>query len=173
MDLIRRVVWRIREREANGQDVPDGIGDAVPFEERKFCVLLPPRRRMTKAREPGTEDAVADLKMVIEKTQRPVLGECGQPQRQPRQLNRHRIEIDAVEASFGDRAADAGALRGPRSPGRQAPLLRSAVSYASPRYAHAPTRNAPLPIAGSTIRRLRMRSGEASRTSGPRVSRIK
>ena len=61
---------------------------------------------MTKAREPGAEQAVADLQAVIEEAERPIGGERRQPERQPRQLHGHGIQVDAVQAALGDRAAD-------------------------------------------------------------------
>ena len=48
---------------------------------------------------------------MIEKRQRPVRGERRQPQRQPRELHRRRIEIDAVQTALGDLPAERGAIR--------------------------------------------------------------
>jgi len=40
--------------------------------------------------------------MVIEERQRPVGRERRQPQRQPRELDGHRVHVDAVQAALGD-----------------------------------------------------------------------
>ncbi len=48
---------------------------------------------------------------MIEKAQRPIRRERREPQRQSRELHRHRIQIDPVETPFGDRATDRRALR--------------------------------------------------------------
>ena len=73
------------------------------------------RRRPAKLREPGAEQAVAGLQMVIEKRQRPVGGERRQPERQPRELHRHRVDVDAEQTSLGDRPPDRRRARARRS----------------------------------------------------------
>ncbi len=58
-----------------------------------------PRARVgpvSEVREPGAKQAVADLQPVIEKTEWAICGERGQPERQSRELDSHRIDIDAV-----------------------------------------------------------------------------
>jgi len=47
---------------------------------------------------------------VIEEAERAIAGEGRQPQRQPRKLHRHRIQVDAVQTSFGHGSADRGTL---------------------------------------------------------------
>ena len=54
-------------------------------------------------REPRAEQAVADLQPVIEKAERTISGERGEPQREARELDRHRVEVDAVQDALGDR----------------------------------------------------------------------
>ena len=56
------------------------------------------------------KQAVADLKAVIEKTERPIPGERGQPQRQARELHGHRVEINPVQTPLGNGSADGDAL---------------------------------------------------------------
>ncbi len=75
----------------------------------------PPRagplpREIAKA---GANKTVADGQVMIEKRQRPIGGERRQPQRQPRELHRHRIEIDAVETALGDGPPQMDPLRAP------------------------------------------------------------
>ena len=54
-------------------------------------------RQVAEAR---ANQAVAGGEMVIEKGQRPIGGERRQPQRQPRELHRRRVEIDTVQAAL-------------------------------------------------------------------------
>jgi hypothetical protein len=61
-------------------------------------------------RQPGAEQAVADLQAVIEKAERAIRCQRREPQRQTCELHRHRVEIDAVETAFGDRSPDARAV---------------------------------------------------------------
>ena len=96
---------------------------------------------------------------MVEKTQRPIGGERREPQRQARELDSHRIQIDAVETSLGDGPADGDACRFVEIAGRAGPSRTSARSYACARKRQAATRNAPLPIAGSTMRSWRIWSG--------------
>ena len=49
---------------------------------------------------------------MIEKRQRTIAGERREPQRQPRQLHRGGIEIDAVQTALGDIAAEGRAIAG-------------------------------------------------------------
>ena len=65
---------------------------------------------MPQVCEPGAEQAVADLQAVIEKAERTIGRERGQPQRETRELDGHRVEVDAVQAAFRDRSPDADAL---------------------------------------------------------------
>src|SRR5258707_837122 len=68
------------------------------------------RRRVTQLRQPGAEQAVADLETMVEETERPIGRQRGQPERQAGKLDRHRIEVHSVQAALGDGPADAGAL---------------------------------------------------------------
>ena len=60
-------------------------------------------RRPPQAGKPGAQQAVTGLKVVIEKRQRPVGRERRQPERQPRQLDGHRVHVDAIQAPLGNR----------------------------------------------------------------------
>ena len=66
------------------------------------------RWRLAETREPGPEQTVARLQMVIEKRQGTVGRKRCKPQREARELDRHRIEIDAEEAPLGDCSPDGG-----------------------------------------------------------------
>src|SRR5689334_23826864 len=66
---------------------------------------------MSNAFEPGAQEAVAAPQPVIQKRQRPIGSERGEPQRQPRELDGHRVDVDAVETSISDRAPNGHALR--------------------------------------------------------------
>ena len=67
-------------------------------------------RRPAEIGEPRAEQAVADLQAMIEKAERPIGGQRRQPERQPRELHGHRVQIDAVQAALGDRAPNGGPL---------------------------------------------------------------
>ena len=70
---------------------------------------------------------------MVEKRQRPIGGERRQPERQPRQLHRHRVQIDAVEAPLGDRAPNRRSLVLADVARMAAAASNSAVSYACAR----------------------------------------
>ena len=61
-------------------------------------------------RNTGARQAVAGAKVVIEEGERTVARHGGQPERQPRQLHRHRVEVDAVEAPLRDCPPETGAI---------------------------------------------------------------
>ena len=176
-DLLERVVGNRLEREPDRQRGLERVPDRLRVEQRKGGRVAPGRRaaalgRPGEARQPRAEQAVAGLQTMIEKRQRPIGRERGQPERQPRQLHGHRIEIDAVETAFGDRPADGGAL-----------VLADVARMAAARTGRAPLRT---PARGTGTRRRETRrcpspdrrcaargsaSGGASRTSGPSVRR--
>ena len=68
-------------------------------------------RRVPQVGEPRAEQAVADLEVVIEKAQRPIGRQRREPERQPRELDGHRVQVDAVQASLGDRSPDGDPVR--------------------------------------------------------------
>ena len=72
--------------------------------------MAPIRRRTAQTRDPRAEQAVANLKVVIEKAERTIGGQRRKPERQARQLDRHRIEIDTVQTAFSDQSTDCGSL---------------------------------------------------------------
>ena len=111
--------------------------------------------------------------MVIEKRQRPIRRERRQPQRHSRELHRRRIQIDAVQASFRDLAAQRRAIGSADIGGRPTAIANQRLLAASARNTHAATRNAPLPIAGSTTRSSRISSAVRPSTSGVSVRRTR
>ena len=59
---------------------------------------LRPDGRRSDILERGADQAVADAKLMIEERQRPIAAERREPQRQPRQLHGHGIDVHTVEA---------------------------------------------------------------------------
>ena len=59
------------------------------------------------------DQAVAHSQVMIEKRERAICGEGRQPQREPRELHRHRVEIDAEQAALRDHPPEFGAVRLP------------------------------------------------------------
>ena len=112
--LLDRVVRQRLEREAHRQRVAHRVRNRFVLEQRKAVRRTrgaPHDRRPPELREPGAEQAVAGLQAMIEEAQRTIGGERREPERQARELHRHRVEIDAVQAAFGDRASNGRAFR--------------------------------------------------------------
>ncbi len=68
-------------------------------------VHIPPPQpdgRSRQARQPGADQAVAHPDAMVQERQRPVPGESRQPEREPRELNGHRIQIHAEQAALRD-----------------------------------------------------------------------
>lgn len=106
--VLQGVVRDALEGKADRQRLAQRVRHGLVAEERKRRGGSPAtgQRRLAKLREPGPKQAVADLQAMIEKAERPIGGEGRQPQRQPGELDRHRVEIDAVEAALRDRPSD-------------------------------------------------------------------
>src|SRR5262249_40047363 len=68
-----------------------------------------PRGGGGRVRDPRAGRAVARRRGVVEEGERPIGGERRQPQRQARQLPRHRVEVHAVETALRDRPPHGGA----------------------------------------------------------------
>ncbi len=117
------------------------------------------RRPARGLRETRPDERVAAREPVIEEAERLVARQRREPQRQPRELDGHRIGIHARETAcgYGATYVRARCPRRGRSP-RIGLHSTSARSYACDRHRQAATRNAPLPIAGSTTRSVRMSS---------------
>ena len=130
------------------------------------------RRSRKHVERRGADQAVAGHQVMIEKRQRPICGQRRQPHRKLRQLHRHRVAVDAEQASACDQATCRGAI-GVRQVAVRgvAALDFSARSHSAARKRPTETRNAPLPIAGSSTRSDRISSGDRPSTSGASVSR--
>ena len=75
----------------------------------RFRLGPPPGWRLHVLRS-GAHEAVAGNEMVIEKRERLVCRERCQPQREPRELHRHRIEVHAEKTARGDLATERHAI---------------------------------------------------------------
>ena len=89
--------------------MPVAIAATRPSSKSGSGAVTWPGARRSRARPLATEianaganEAVANREVMIEKRQRPIGGQRRQPQRQTCELHGHRIEIDAVQAPFGD-----------------------------------------------------------------------
>ena len=115
-DLFERIVWFGRKSESDWKGLTDGVAGHHLVEERqrrRSIASKAVRWRLTETREPRSEQTVARLQMVVEKRQRMVGCQCRKPQREARELDRHRIEIDAEEAPLGDCSPDGGVILRP------------------------------------------------------------
>ena len=108
--LLQRVVGRRLEREPHRQGLAQRATSSCRPRTAAGGFGGAPRRlvirRLPQVGEPRSEQAVADLEPVIEKAQRPIGRERRQPERQTRELDGHRVQVDAVQASLGDRSPD-------------------------------------------------------------------
>ena len=96
-NLLRGVVRFARERKPNGQHIAKGVAGREIVEQReRDSPLALAGWREAQTRDPRAEQTVASLQMMIEKTQGTVGGQRRKPERQPCQLNRHGIAINAV-----------------------------------------------------------------------------
>ena len=109
-NLIDVVAGRRFERKANRQCRAKCIAHRLVVEQRQRRPPLvrasPPIRWLAQVGEPRPEQAVSGLEAMIQKRERAVGGKRREPERQPRQLNGHRVQIHAVQAAFRDRAPD-------------------------------------------------------------------
>ena len=72
-------------------------------------LALPGHRRVVQELvEPGADQAVAALDLVIQERQRQRAVERFDPQRQPAELDGQRVEVDSVDAAFDNVAAQNG-----------------------------------------------------------------
>src|SRR6516164_6072082 len=111
-DLFHGVAWQF-QRESGRQRCPDRVCDCVSTEQWERVGGMTPcarRWRMAKVGEPRTEQAVANLQPVIQKTERPIRGEGTQPQRQARELDSHGVEVHAIQTALRNRSPDDDAL---------------------------------------------------------------
>jgi hypothetical protein len=123
--LLQRVVGSVGEGKTNWKPVPQGLDDACPLEERKFFDSVRSFRSWWPPQtvERCSEEAIPGLQMVIQKAEGSVSSERSQPERQTSQLYSHWVQVDAEEATLGNRSPDRAALAGREvarmmSPGR-------------------------------------------------------
>ena len=107
------VVRRCASEKRTGSALTDASARDVGLveERQRSAWRLPPRRAHAAGTTARRRAGCRRPQVMIEKAERPIGGERRQPQRQSRELNGHRIEIDAEQASLGDRPPDRGAFR--------------------------------------------------------------
>ena len=105
-------------RAASSRDVTAAPTIALERQRRRTAAAdaeaaAPARASLPDVGDAGADQAVAGAQVMIEERQRTVARQRGQPQRQPRQLHRHRIEVHAEQAALRDDPAEPGALAPP------------------------------------------------------------
>ena len=138
LDDVERIRRRATSAVASAARAPTRHRRA---DRRRAAVLIAARpslddRRLRQIAEPRADQAVAGGEVMIEKRQRPIRCQRRQPQRHARELHRGRIEIDAVQASFGDLAPQRGAI-GSADIGRRPLAIANQRLLAAVRKKHA------------------------------------
>ena len=116
-DVPDRVVGTLGHRLPRGQDGLQCRSNGAVAEQREILQHRAPapsdgtrRRSAEHVVERGAHQAVATRQPVIEEGERPIGRERREPQGEPRELHRHRVQVDAVQASLGDRPAKASPI---------------------------------------------------------------
>ena len=163
---VGRACRRVPARRRVAPAAPGAARPASRRARRAEAAASASRRRRTgwpreQVGERRADEAVAAAQAVVEEPERLVGGERRQPQRHARELHRRRVEVDAVQAALRDEAPEGSRDRSSVTSASRAASLADAARARRrrPRKRHAATRNAPLPIAGSTIAQRENRVG--------------
>ncbi len=113
-NVVRRVRWIERQSNSFRQDVPGHRAGNLVVEHRqkRQCGRSTPAWRdwPSQIGESPAQQAVARRQMVIQKRQRSIGGERGEPEREASELNRGWIAVDTVEAPLSHLPSKGGFL---------------------------------------------------------------